>query len=112
MPYKDPLRKQEWERLNRPARLARRHELRRIAAARETAERVSPQPDHGGSLIWLVLAAGVGLAFYNPRLALGTGTLTLMVAALAKKGWQWWAIGVATLLLALLFLQKKEEVGT
>jgi hypothetical protein len=32
MPYKDPARKMEWERLHRPQRLARRRELRRIAA--------------------------------------------------------------------------------
>lgn len=40
MPYKDPERKKEWERLHRVERLARRGQLRQI----EAAER-QPQPD-------------------------------------------------------------------
>lgn len=39
MPYKDLERKKEWERLHRPERLARRRELRRIAAAQQPTRR-------------------------------------------------------------------------
>jgi hypothetical protein len=108
MPYKDPQQKQEWERLNRPARLARRRELRRIAAAREEAGRASLQAHPGGSFLWPVLAAGVALTLYRPPLGLAAGTVTLIVAALTKKSWHWWAVGVAMLVVALLLLQGEQ----
>jgi hypothetical protein len=107
MPYRDPQQKQEWERLNRPARLARRRELRRLTAARE-AEKASVQSGHGGSFVWLVLAGGVAVTLYSPPLGLGTGTVTLIVAALMKKSWHWWMVGAAMLVLALLLLQGEE----
>jgi hypothetical protein len=108
MPYKDPRQKQAWERLNRPARLARRRELRRIAAAREQAERASVQSHPGAPFQWPVLAAGIALTLYSPPLGLGAGTVTLIVAALTKKSWHWWVVGVVVLVLALLLLQGEQ----
>jgi hypothetical protein len=42
-------------------------------------------------------------------LALGAGGLTLAVAALGKKGWQWWVMGAAIVVLALLLLQSSRR---
>jgi hypothetical protein len=48
MPYKDPERKKEWERLHRPQRLARRRELRRIEVTQQAAQPEVPSTQHGG----------------------------------------------------------------
>jgi hypothetical protein len=108
MSYKDPRQKQEWERLNRPARLARRREFRRIAAEREAMKGAPTQPWFGGSFAWPVLAGGVALTLYSPPLGLGAGAVTLIAAAVTKKSWHWWVVGVAILVLALILLQGKE----
>jgi len=42
MPYKDPERKRQWERLHRSGRLARRRELRQAEAAREPPSPTRP----------------------------------------------------------------------
>jgi hypothetical protein len=47
MPYRDPLRKREWEQRHRTQRVAR-HELRRIEAARQSAK---PDPPEAG-IFW------------------------------------------------------------
>jgi hypothetical protein len=112
MPYKDPRRKQAWEQLNRATRLARRRELRRIAADREAALNAVVTPSGVERFPWEILAAGGALAFLNPPVALGAAAVTLVVAAVSKKDWQWWVIGAAILLIALFFLQKEPTVET
>ena len=95
MPYKDPARKKEWERLHRPERLARRRELRQ----REVGNMPVPEstvPTHDGDSALLPIVgglAGLGLAAYQPKLAIGTVGLTLLIAAMLKKGSMWWILG-------------------
>ena len=111
MPYKDLQRKQEWEHQHRSQRLARRRELRRIEAALK-----EPQPaafrveDNGTAFLWLPLVAGATLASYNPKLAVGAGGLTLLVAALYKRSWTWWIVGILFLTLGFLFLRSDQNV--
>ena len=99
MPYRDLEAKKEWERQHRPQRLARRRELRRIEAERKEA-----QPEGLDEIGFLFpLVAGGALAAYNPKLALGAGGLTLAVAAIYKKGWSWWVVGVLIVALGFFF---------
>jgi hypothetical protein len=66
----------------------------------------------GSASILLPLIAGGALAAYNPKLAIGAGGLTLVVAAAYKKGWNWWIVGVLLLAFGLFFHwnnQSKEE---
>jgi hypothetical protein len=49
------------------------------------------------------LVAGSALAAYNPKLAMGAGGLMLLVAALFRKGWSWWIVGVVVLAGGLFF---------
>ena len=87
MPYKDPEVKGEWERQHSRQRLARRRELRRIEAARLEAEPEVPRASTGPTGLLLPLAAASALAAYNPKLAIGTGGLTLVVAAAYTGTW-------------------------
>jgi hypothetical protein len=103
MPYKDPERKKDWEELHRAERLARRRELRQGQVLEQT-----PRPrvtrESGGGVGFLVpLVAGGALAAYSPKLGMGAGGLTLVVAGAWKKNWAWWLVGCVTLLIALLF---------
>jgi len=115
MPHKDPQAKKEWERLHRPQRLARRRELRRIEAARKAE--VSPSQKPGvrfpdqlealaaeGANIGFVLPSVAGgiLAAFNPKLAMGVGGLSLIGAAVFKKGANWWILGAVILALGFL----------
>jgi hypothetical protein len=103
MPYKDQERKKEWERLHRPQRLERRRELRRVHSVEQpTRPRATHEASNGiGFLVPLI--AGGALAAYNPKIGMGAGGLTLLVAAVWKKNWAWWLVGCVTLLIALLF---------
>ena len=103
MPYKDPERKRQWERLHRSKRIARRRELRQAEAAREDARPDVPRLQVGASSLLLPLAAGSGLAVYNPKLAIGAGGFTLLFAAVYKKDLSWWIAGVFILVLGLFF---------
>lgn len=103
MPYKDFQHKKEWERQHRPQRLARRRQLRRIEAAREEAQPEALRTQDGGAGFLLPVVAGGVLAAYNPKLAMGAGSLTLLVAALYKKGWTWWIVGMTILAFGLFF---------
>jgi len=103
MPYKDLRRKTEWERLHRPQRLARRRELRRIEAARKEAQSEAPRSHDQGASILLPVLAGGALAAYNPKLAMGAGGLTLLAAAVYKKGPTWWIVGILILALGVFF---------
>jgi hypothetical protein len=102
MPYKDPQRKKEWERLHRTERLARRRELRHAQAVEQTSRPIAVREPSGGVGFVVPLIAGGALAAWNPKLGMGAGSLTLVVAAVWKKNWAWWLVGCVTLFIALL----------
>lgn len=97
MPYKDLERKEEWEQEHRSESLARRRELRQFEAARIAAQPVVLTGQDGSASILFPLVAGSALAAYNPKLALAAGTVTLLVAAVYKKDWLWWIVGILIL---------------
>ena len=103
MPYKDLERKKEWERLHRTERLARRRQLRHGQAPEQTTRPRATRKSTGGFGFLVPLVAGGALAAYNPKLGMGAGGVTLVVAAVWKKNWAWWLVGCVTLLIALLF---------
>ena len=105
MPYKDPEQKREWERLHRSERLARRRELRQIEA---TWKKAHPGLQDSGAGFLLPLAAGGTLAAYNPKLAMGAGGLTLLLAAVYKKDWSWWIVGILIVVIGLFFQWHKK----
>ena len=111
MPYKDPEQKKQWERLHRSERLARRRELRRAEVAREGAQLEPQRLQSGAGGLLLPLVAGSALAAYNPKLAIGAGGFTLLLAAIYKKDWGWWIVGILILVLGLFFQwhDKKEK---
>jgi hypothetical protein len=99
MPYKDPQAKREWERQHRSERLARRRELRRNETPRKEAH-----PEAVGAVSFLIpVVAGGALAACSPKLAIGAGSLTLAIAGIYKKGWNWWVVGIIIIALGLLF---------
>lgn len=100
MPYRDPEAKKKWEQEHRSQRLTRRRELRQIAAAWKEAH---PEVQNSRASFLLPLAAGGALAAYNPKLATGAGGLMLLLAALYKKDWSWWILGILIFALGLLF---------
>jgi hypothetical protein len=109
MPYKDPERKRQWERLHRSRRLARRRELRQAeAAAREAAQPDAARLQTGAGSLLFPLAAGSALAVYNPKLAIGAGGLTLAAAALYQKDWSWWIVGLLIVVIGLFFQWHKK----
>jgi hypothetical protein len=102
MPYKNPLQKKEWEQQHRPQRLARRHELRRIAKSRQEVRPESASAQSGGvGFLFPLVVAGSAFALYEPRVAVGAGGLTLILAALYKKGSSWWILGIVILAIGL-----------
>ena len=103
MPYKDDQHKRQWERLHRPRRLARRRELRRIEAARQQAQPETIRLNGQGAGVLLPVLAGGALAAYNPKLAMGAGGLTLVAAAVYKKGLTWWIVGILIFVLGVFF---------
>jgi len=84
MPYKDPERKKEWERLHRPQRQARRRELRQTADSQQATRPDATQINGSPAGLLIPLAAG-------------------SVAPVFKKSWEWWALGVVILALSLFF---------
>ena len=117
MSYKDPEAKKEWERLHRPQRLARRRELRSIAAAQQAARpEVSSARPQSRAGFPVPPATGGGLAAYNPKLGIAAGGATLAIDAISKKGWRWWKVGlvllaaaVAVALFVYLYIQAVES---
>ena len=109
MPYRDPLRKREWEQSHRTQRVARRSELRRIEAARQAAQPAPPGAGISGAAFMFPMIAGGVLAAHNPMLAMGAGGLTVFVAATYKKDWRWWVVGILILALAVFFLLNKKN---
>ncbi len=72
MPYKDPERKKEWERLHRVERLGRRRELRRIEAAQQAARpEASSKGVQPGFLAPLVVGGALGA--FSPELGIALG---------------------------------------
>jgi hypothetical protein len=113
MPYKDPQRKREWERINRLKRLARRRELRYEKVAQELTATKSADSMTVAGYPWLLFAGGgLMLALYRPELGLGAGGLILTVAAVLKKGWQWWILGAVIIALALFVLASDQRNDT
>jgi hypothetical protein len=109
MPYKDPQQKRDWEQLHRSQRLARRRELRRIEAAwREARPGAIRVPGSAASFL-LPLAAGGVLATYDPKLAMGAGGLTLLLATAYKKDWRWWIAGVLILAVGIFIQWTKQS---
>jgi hypothetical protein len=109
MPYKDPRRKKEWERLHRPERLARRRQLRSIAAAKHATRPDATTTQHNLAGFLIPLVAGGALAAYSPKLGMAAGGTTLAIAAIFKKGWTWWVLGIAILAFALFFYWNKQR---
>src|SRR5690349_4513457 len=113
MPYKDPQKKKEWELKHGSERLARRRELRRINSVSNAAR---PDPaggvEHNGAAILLPLAMGGVLAAENPKLAMGMGGLTLIVASLYRKGSGWWIAGALLLAFGIIFYAVQRSADT
>lgn len=113
MPYKDPQRKKNWESQHRVQRLARRRELRRIAAAQQAARPDATGTEHSVAGVLIPLVAGGALAAYNPKLGMVAGGGTLAIAGIYKKGWTWWIVGIVTLAVALFFYwENQKEPGS
>jgi cell division protein FtsW (lipid II flippase) len=115
MPYKDIERKKEWERLHQPQRLARRQELRRIKAEQGEARPEVTRNEQSAAGFLAPLVAGGILAACNPELGMAVGGLTLVIAAVGKKGWQWWIVGIVVLVVALFSYfsnENAEELGS
>ena len=110
MPYKDPQKKMEWEQRHRPRRLARRRELRRIEAAKEETHLEVSEAEGSGALLFPLVAGGA-LAAYNPKLAIGAGAVTLIVAVAYKKDWRWWIVGILLLAFGLFFQWNKKNTN-
>jgi hypothetical protein len=109
MPYKDPERKKEWERLHRTERVAQRRALRHEQAVEQTTRPLVTKEASDGVGFLVPLVAGGALAAWNPMLGMGAGGLTLAVATFWKKNWAWWLVGCVTLLIALLFYFTNNE---
>ena len=112
MPYKDLEHKRAWEQRHLLQRLARRRELRRAEAARKATQPEAPgSGDSAAGFLWLPITGGVAMASYSPSLAMGAGGLTLLTAALYKKDWKWWIVGIFVFALGLFFQwnNKKEK---
>jgi hypothetical protein len=90
MPYKDPERKKEWERLHRPQRQARRRELRQTADSQQATRPDATQINGSAAGLLIPLAAGSATPIF-------------------KKSWEWWALGVAILALGLFFYWNKQN---
>ena len=74
-----------------------------VEAAQPASQRNEPNTQQSGVGILVPLVAGGALAAYNPKLGMGAGGLTLAIAAVYKKDWRWWIVGVVTLVLSLFF---------
>jgi len=109
MPYRDPERKKEWERLHRAQRLARRRQLRQNETVARPPQPDAAQVEFGSSALLIPIVAGGALAAYSPKLGLAAGGLTLTSAAIFKKGWAWWLVGCVILALALFFFWRDQQ---
>jgi hypothetical protein len=110
MPYKDPQLKREWEWRHRPQRLARRRELRQAEVDWKRAHPGTLRLKSTHAIFLLPLAAGCALATYDPKLAMGVGGITLLVALVYKKDWRWWITGILILAVGLFFQWTSQSV--
>jgi len=101
VPYRDPARKAEWERLHRAQRLVRRRALRRLEAD-SAAPRAFSDADLGrldpNALVpspWLPLALGVGVSFFKPRWGMVLGAGVILIAIAMGLSWVWYFVGGA-----------------
>ncbi len=101
MPYKNPVRKAQWERLHRAERLARRRELRRleVATVAPGGPRIGPNPR--ASFLWLPLAVGAGVSFFKPRWGLAIGGGTILYAVIRGRNWAWYFAGAALIAISI-----------
>ncbi len=101
MPYKDPARKAQWERLHRAQRLARRRALRRLEAdsaaptAFSEADLSRRDPNARVPSPWLPLALGVGVSFFKPRWGMVLGAGVILIAIAMGLSWVWYFVGGA-----------------
>ena len=109
MPYKDPERKKEWERLHRPGRLARRRQLRQIEAVERQPQPKAAKVEFGNSALLSPIIAGGALAAYSPGLGIAVAGVTLVSSAVFKKGWAWWLVGCVIFVLALFFYWRNRQ---
>ena len=78
MPYKDLQSKQDWERRHRPARMARRRELRRSQTADQktvppsVGQYMEGNEETGAALLWFFLATAGVLASWAVIVAVGS----------------------------------------
>jgi hypothetical protein len=96
MPYKDPERKKEWERLHRTERLARRRELRHAQAVEQTARTEWLGPDEAAKQLDFIPAraawtyvkrlSSFGLLERRSR---GRGTLEYRITKLGRERLHW-----------------------
>jgi len=104
MPYKDPERKKEWERLHRTERLTRRREQRQAQTVEQAIRPIAIQKASAGVGFVVPLIAGGALAAWNPKLGMGAGSLTLVVAIVWKKELGLVARGVRHFMYRVAFL--------
>ena len=74
-----------------------------------------PSTQHGGYGFLIPIVAGGALASFDPKPGMGAGGLTLAIAAIYKKGWRWWVVGIVILAMALFFYwdnQKEPGLGS
>src|SRR5271168_519732 len=111
MPYKNPERKKEWERVHRAERLTRRRELRWTQATEQATRPVATRESSGVVSFLVPLVAGGAVAAYSPKLGMGASGLTLAIAAVYKKDWRWWIVGVVSLALSLFFYWNEKNAA-
>jgi hypothetical protein len=64
---------------------------------------------NNAALVWAPLVLGGALSAYDPKLAIGAGSLTLLVAAFGKKGTGWWIVGAIVLVTGFLIYRSSQN---
>ena len=75
-----------------------------VGSGDRTSDTTRSDQGSSGVVSFLVpLVAGGAVAAYSPKLGMGASGLTLAIAAVYKKDWRWWMVGVVILALSLFF---------